>query len=266
MRHFFSFLFSLISLFFIGCGAEGEKSDVSATNLKLLVPLYAYPNSNSSWPELIALKQKYPSVEIVAIVNQSNGTFDANSTSFYNGIKALSDANIIPIGYVNTQNATRTVQEVQTDVDQWVLYYKDVGLKGMFFDVASSHANTVTYYKTVSEYTKSKDLSLIVLNPGTTVDEEFFQNNVASIIVTREEFYSVGINSTNFNTPTNSTSLAALLHDAPQTIALETLCSYANTHQFEYIYVTDDGADGNPWDELATNLEQQLLLIQQGCH
>lgn len=255
------FILSFIFLLFIGCGIEGEKSSVAGTNLKLLVPLYSYPNSNGSWSQLIDLKQQYPSVEIVAIVNQSNGTFDTNSTSFYNGIQALSDANITPIGYVNTLGAKKTLQKVKTDIDKWALYYKDVGLKGIFFDEAAGRADTVPYYKAVSEYAKSKDLNLVALNPGTTVDEELLQANIASIIVTREESYSAGISFTNFNTPTKSTSLAVLLYEAPQTIP-ETFFTYVKTHQFEFIYVTDDGADGNPWDELAISLEQQLFLIQ----
>jgi len=221
MRYFITLFFSLIALFFIACDGQ---STASTKSFKLLIPLYAYPTSNDSWSELVTLKQNHSLVEIVAIVNQSNGTFDTNSSSFYDGIKTLSNAKITPVGYVNTKSATRTLQEVQTDVDNWALYYKEVGLKGIFFDVTSSHTDKVSYYKTLSEYAKSKDLNIIILNPGTTVDEEFFQEEVASIIVTKEEYYENGINHTNFNTPTDTTNLAILLHHAPQTISLEAFC------------------------------------------
>jgi hypothetical protein len=256
----------LIEAFFVGgCqNSGGESRNEEAIPKKLLIPLYGYPN-NPSWNELIEMKRLHPKVEVVAIVNQSNGEFDVCDNNFIAGIEYLKNEGIAPIGYVRTDYTDKDITEVQENVTFWASCYKKYGLEGIFFDEVSRLNEDVAYYKTLAEYTHAKGLSFIVLNPGTNVEQGYFEENVASLIVTKETTYASGINATEFNEPTSSTQLGVLFYKSADADMPSKLCTYAKEHDFAYIYATGDGFDGNPWDSLSDYLEEIMTLIENGC-
>jgi hypothetical protein len=255
-----------------GCGGGGSTTSndmtetVSTTeSKKLLIPLYSYPYEDNTWTDLIALKEKYPKLEIIAIVNQSNGDFTSVDTQYTTGIAALHDANITTVGYVYTGYANRNIDEVKQNIDSWANLYSSEGVAGIFFDEASRVAGDIDYYKTLSLYAKAKGLETIILNPGTVVDTAYISEGFATIIVTQEMPYSDAVAMSEYNTPTATTKLAMLFYESDANDMPALTCTHAKGHDFEYLYATDDGSDGNPWDSLSSYLEETAVLMLDGC-
>lgn len=257
-------IYLLISLIlFTGCD---NSSDGSSKQKTLLVPLYAYPYIDSTWDDLVALQKKYPTLDIVAIVNQSNGDFTQENDSYARGISALNAVGIKVIAYVYTEYSLRSIADVKANIDTWVYYYKSLGISGFFFDEASDEAQNFDYYETISNYAKSKGTGFIVLNPGAMVDDIYMRSGIASVIVTRETTYDrVFNNIEHFIKPTNSTKMALLLHSSDQDNIVSKVCDFAKQYQFDYIYATDHGADDDRWSNLSSYIDELAQQMVQGC-
>jgi hypothetical protein len=46
---------------------------------------------------------------------------------------------------------------------------------------------------------------------------------------------------------------------------VEELFDFARRHDLEYIYFTEDGFDGNPWDSLSIHSEELVELIESSA-
>ena len=68
----------------------------------IVVPLYTYPTDNS-WTSLVKIRQSFPSVPIVAIINPNNGPGSLLDSNYLSGIHQLQGAGIIVLGYVHTE-------------------------------------------------------------------------------------------------------------------------------------------------------------------
>ncbi|WP_304545868.1 spherulation-specific family 4 protein [Sulfurimonas microaerophilic] len=242
-----------------------EESTMEVSVKKMLVPLYSYPSSNDSWERLIALKNNTNNLEIVAIVNQSNGDFTQPSTSYINGIESLHNAGIDIVGYVYTQYSQRPIDEVKQNIDAWVEFYKPYGLKGFFFDEASNDEKDFEYYKNITQYAQSKGMKFNILNPGTSVDSVYMEGDIASVVVIRETTYTKVVETTNLHQPTEYTKKALLLYSSDQENMVQKVCSYALEHNFEYVYATDHGITDDRWDSLSSYVNELAVLISKGC-
>ncbi len=243
---------------------EASKSNIFASK-KLLIPLYIYPENNTSWQPLVELKKHYPTLEIVVIVNQNNGQITNSDSNFVRGLTQLQDANISTIGYVYTKFGNRSIDDVKQNIDNWYLFYGTYGIDGIFFDEGAYSESYFDYYEHLSGYARDKGLDFIVFNPGRKVDEAYIQTQIATVIVSRETTYEKAIEATEFNTPSLHTSLGLLLYETNQEDALTFGCTYAKTYDFEYIYLTDDGVDGNPWDSFSSYLERLASNMKERC-
>jgi len=229
---------------------------------KLLVPLYSYPNDDvdGAWHKLITLKHKYPSINIVAIVNQSNGNFTEAENSYINGIEELNNAGIKVIGYVYTKYGKRPIKDVETNIDAWVKFYKSYGLKGFFFDESSTKKKDFPYYKKISDYAKSNGCKMIVLNPGAVVDKIYMSSGIASVIVIRETTYDdlIKNNTDLYNKPTATTKLGLIIYSATENNIVADIYNFATKHQFDYIYSTDHGLNDDRYNKLSSYLDALL--------
>lgn len=248
-----------------GCGEAESTDPQTATVKKLLIPLYLYPADDSSWQPLIALKESYPALDIVAIVNDSNGEFSDSDSNYERAITQLHEANITAIGYVYTQYASRDITQVKENIDHWKMHYQSCGIEGIYVDEVSSVASDLPYYEAISNHARSGGLLFTVLNPGTKIETAYLDAAIADVIVSQESTYSQAVAVTRFNTPTAQTKLGLLLHGGDDAEIVSSGCEYANAHDFEYLYVTDDGADGNPWDSFSSYLERLADVMLQKC-
>ena len=263
MKNFKILLLSLLVFIFNACGTSDISSKI-VEKKKLLVPLYSYPvNSNDSWDKLIELKQKYKSVEIVAIVNQSNGDFTDIDNNYVNGIEDLNKSGIIPIGYVYTKYGKRDIEDVKKNIDNWIKFYKPYGLKGFFIDEVSSKKEDFSYYKEISDYIKSYGLNFIVLNPGAVVDDVYIKNDIASVIVTRETTYKDLLNDDKsyYNKPTDKTKLGLIVYGATGENIVDNFYNFAKKYKFDYLYLTEHGINDDRYEKLSSYLDELLLTF-----
>ena len=240
-------LTAFIAMLFDGCEPV-KKSD----KLDILIPLYSYPNwygSNYKWKKLIDMKKRYNNSNVVAIINPNNGIFDSKNSDYERGIKDLINAKIKVVGYVYTKYATRDINDIKRNIDAWVDIYKKDGVSGIFFDETSTKKEDLNFYKEISRYARQKGLDFIVLNPGVTTDQSYIDSNIADVIVSYENDYYSFINNPplRFNRPSKNTKLSMLIYKMDKN-GVEELVKKAKENNFSYIYLTEDGYDGNPWD------------------
>jgi len=243
-----------------------EKKDNSNTDLKILIPLYSYPTSrdkdgNLIWDRLIKLKESYSNIEIIAIVNPQNGDFESADSNYKEGIKKLTEANIKVVGYIYTNYANRNIEDIYKNINAWREEYREDGVDGIFFDEVSDSTNDLEYYNSILSYAK-ESFSIGILNPGDTTAQEYIDGGDADIVVTLEDTQQRVLENppSSYNTSTKTTQLGILVYKLADD-DIETLLSFAKEHDFSYIYFTDDGFDGNPWDSISTYLEDTLEAL-----
>lgn len=232
-------------------------------DLKILIPLYSYPNwwdsKNYVWNRLIQLKKRYPDAEITAIINPNNGHFQETNSDFEHGIKDLHDAKIKMVGYVYTSYAERSRDEVEKDIKAWQKYYQNLGIEGIFFDEVSTNRNDLEYYTNLSNIARSKGFETVILNPGITTDQSYIESGIANIVITYENPHDELLSNppSKYNTPSANTELSLLIYEM-ENDGVDDLTNFARKHKFSYIYYTEDGADGNPWDTVSEYLEDEI--------
>ncbi len=231
-------------------------------DLKILIPLYSYPNwydNDYVWQKLIDTKRANPDVEIVAIVNPSNGHFTEKNSDYTRGIQDLIAADIKVVGYVYTQYGNRGAQEVVDDLEAWSSFYKEEGVSGIFFDETSTDANLLSHYSNLSTEARNRGLEYVILNPGITTDQSYVNSGIADLIVSYENPNEALLSTppATYNSPSASTELSLLIYEI-ENDNVDDLIDFAREHQFSYIYFTEDGFDGNPWDSISQYLEAEV--------
>jgi hypothetical protein len=236
-------------------------------DLKILIPLYSYPNwwdaSNYMWQKILDIKQQYPDAQITAIVNPSNGHFREQNSDYVRGLQDLMGANIKLIGYVYTQYGNRAIDEVIDDIEAWKQYYKALGVSGIFFDEVSTNSLKLSHYSQLSSEARNRGFDFVVLNPGITTDKAYIESGIADVVVSYENENNALLTNppATYNTPTQSTELSLLIHTM-ESNNVDDLIAFAREHQFAYIYFTEDGLDGNPWDSISEYFEDEVIKMR----
>jgi len=246
---------------------EEESSQEESDQLKILIPLYSYPNWQEDdyvWQSLIDLKGEYPDIEIIAVVNPTNGHFNEEDSNYTQGITDLVDAEIKVVGYVYTQYGDRDTQEIIQDLDAWQDIYQSAGVSGIFFDETSTDIELLDYYSNLSSEARERNFEYIVLNAGITTDQSYIDSGIANLIVTYETTDAQRQENppSSYNEPSESTDLSLLIYEMEEDNVQE-LIDFAQEHQFGYIYFTEDGFDGNPWDSVSSYLEEEISQALQ---
>ena len=228
-----------------------------------MVPAYFMPDEG--WDDIIRSAQDYPSVQVTAILNPSNGIFSKTNAQFAESIDALQALNGRVIGYISTDYGNRSLSEVKANVDSYLKYYPKVN--GFFLDEMAAKTNVLSFYQEVYDYVKSKDPSLqVVGNPGSYPDASYA--NVSDMLVTFEgsEVEYRDINSSKntwiFNKPASAQSM--LVHDAYSCASMQNSLKTASleTSHTGVVYVTDLLHDTNPWEKLPTYWDKFMASVQ----
>lgn len=236
--------------------------------LKILLPLYVYPNwydrDKYLWKQVIAAAKK---VAIVAIINPNNGPDRAPPNADYQqGIKDLHQAGIEMVGYVPSNYTTRDLQAVKADIDLYIKYFH---IDGIFIDEMSSDRDKINYYHQLYRYIKDRSPQyLTVVNPGTIIDETYISQPVADLTVLLENDRQAW---KNYHPPAytrkySPQKFAALIHTTPNRKMMKTILDRTKKDRFGYIYVTNDStntANQNPWDSLPEYWQAQVNYIHQ---
>jgi hypothetical protein len=248
-------LLTAFTLFLQGCG-EGEAfspltttttSATQSSTTSVMLILYSYPTEWEDNSELTSLINATDG-EFISVINPSDGPGLTQDSAYVNGLDYLNNQNSKIVAYVYTSYGTRDKQDIYNDIDTYVSFYGTQKISGIFFDeVSLRNSYDETFIKDISSYAKSKNLNFIVLNPGTTVNQEIIDENYYDIILTYEDSYE---NYLNFNNPlisSTKTKQSIVVYEYPNLVSYANEIQKAKDMHFDYIYLTIDSSD-NPWD------------------
>lgn len=159
-------------------------------------------------------------------------------------------------GYVYSSYGKRSAQEISQDI--WLMKENFAGMTSVFIDEVSGSHDDLATYQAVVDYAHSLGLK-VIFNPGTLPEDSAYLA-LADVTVVGEDAGDV------------SSSIAAGrdLGYGPEKIAgleyaVPAASVLANADQLfaqgaGYVYVTEDGADGNPWDSLSSQFAAQAEM------
>ena len=236
-------------------------------SLKILLPLYIYPNwyesDNYVWSKVVSASKQVP---IVAIINPNNGPDGKPPNEDYGqGLKDLAQAKIKTLGYVYTKYGDRPLAEVKQDID---LYYRHFGVKGIFLDESASNEQKIDYYQAIYDYIKIKGKQeQIIINPGTHTDQAFFTRPATDISVIFENFSQAweSYEPKVYVSQHDKKNFASLIHSVPDIAMMKSHIDRAIQRNIGYVYVTNDspiGGDGDPWNSLPDYWQEEIDYIQ----
>jgi len=253
----------VLSLFLVGCFYITREPTFNPVGKKILLPLYIYPmwwDSNLyRWDEVAAAAAK---AEIWAIINPASGPGGPPNSDYIRGLSDLRDAGITMLGYVWTNYGARPMGDVEAEVDIYAEHFQPLGLSGIFFDGVNSSAAWLSYYRDLFNYAKSKGFRWVVLNPGTSIAEDYLTQGVGDVIVVYEDNYA------NF---LNHTFPAYVGRYPPDRFAIliwgvSTLAEAQEVLRrapgIGFVHCTDD-TPPNEWDTLPAYWEEWVELFRQ---
>jgi Spherulation-specific family 4 len=253
------------------------------------------PNGTADWNTLIAAQQAQRTnnqAPIVAIVNPNTGAGTRDDLRYYQQVYTdFANAGgtligYVPSGYVGQSfNTTASCQAttVQTVIGCAQAYrdlYPNI-ISGIFVDEFGIQAGTTPYptltaeqvtdlvakfYTQIYDGIKGIDPNWTVFgNPGSNAPPEYLrQGNTggANTLITYEDIaanYPSNVPSDYINNFPSST-FGNFVLQTPQS-SLQSIIDAAVSRNVGYIFVTDDGADGNPYDRLPAYFGNELSII-----
>ncbi len=180
------------------------------------------------------------------------------NSDYVRGLQDLRSSGVNLLGYVWTDYGRRDLEEVKADLDLYRNYYN---VNGIFFDEASASARDFNYYKELYNYVaKTNQLSTVVLNHGTQPDSVYVSDlpNANLVIFENNKGWETAPNPPSGHNPNRFSSLMYSVNDP------EVMRNYIDTavsRNVGYVYVTEDGEDGNPWDGIPSYWQQEVDYI-----
>lgn len=242
---------------------------VSSKKSGIMIPLYVYPNdiySNADYNGVISLLRQYSDVPAIIILNPSSGPGTVVDDNYTAAIKRLRGAGATVVGYVSTDYTNISESAAIVDIDKWMSLYPEI--EGIFLDEMTNDDDQAhrNYYRNIKTYcNQKKGLYPVIGNPGSLANHQYYTQDCVDIVVVHE-------NSTqpteanlkgdfqdghsDFNKFTRATLVYTQASFSPSLV--NTMVEYVG-----WIYVTDDGGDGNPWDSVSAYLEDTLKQLSQ---
>jgi hypothetical protein len=231
-------------------GAVQAPPPVTATELGILVPLYSHPcwydPPNYVWPQVAWAGRQVP---VIAIINPNNGPGSGFPNSDYvRGLADLTSGAVVVVGYVYTSYGERPAAQVLADAAK---YTNSPAVRGIFLDEVDSTTNHLAYYAAIASAIRALPrMSLVILNPGLPIAEEYVRDGVGDIVVMfedREGWREHTPAATMRRHPARR--FAMLWLGCPSEEHMRTGMDWAADRNFGWVYVTDDDLP-NPWDSL----------------
>ncbi len=125
-------------------------------NIGMVVPLNTTNYRSSSWIMIQNLAYKYPRVRIVAIVDPSYDgrgitALTGPDEEFKTAVANIQAAGISILGYINTDFANKSINDVKAEMDTWDKWFPEL-LSGFYF--ANVNVFKIDYCKEIDEYPK----------------------------------------------------------------------------------------------------------------
>ncbi len=155
-------------------------------NTGIIVPIYASysPSQLAEVDEIIQVKNEYPSVPIIAVINQDYGPGHSYNANISMEVQQLEAAHVTVLGYVATVYGTRTVNSDEVDIYNFYNWYH---VQGIFLDQMPNWEYTgpdgqwnyngpggiyiPQYFDNLTSYIESLGMNIIFANSGENVPE-----------------------------------------------------------------------------------------------
>ncbi|GAC1450347.1 MAG: hypothetical protein NVSMB9_34720 [Isosphaeraceae bacterium] len=243
---------------FAGNAPEAPVDNSQAT-LQLLVPAYFYPagEGDKYWERLFSSPARQ---NTVAIVNPASGPGDKVDPNYTSVLARAKTAEVTLIGYVHTSYAKRPIADVKADVDTWLKLYP--GIQGIFFDEQASDPKNVDYQAELYQYVHdTKNLDLVITNPGTVCDQEYLSRPALDACCLFEGMKKA--DSLDFPPWTDQYKpdhVAALGYNVTTADEMNKCINDAVDRKIGYLYITDAGGT-NPWDRLPLYWDEEAAAV-----
>lgn len=231
---------------------------------RLAIPSYAPPGTEQwrTWQSV------GPQALGIMIVNLHNGDEVRFSAPAAAAVKSAQDAGITVLGYIHTGYGKRDPQEVVAKIDA---VFKNYAVNGIFLDETPAECNEankwagsqVRYYEGLADYIHQKAApakSVVVLNPGLTPTEDCWMK-FADILVTFEqatlENYQRKFEDRSWTQKYAPERFWHLIYSVPSAAEMTTAVGLARQRRAGWLYVTSDGPDGNPWNDVPAYLAEE---------
>ncbi|KZS87625.1 hypothetical protein SISNIDRAFT_419326 [Sistotremastrum niveocremeum HHB9708] len=216
-------------------------------SIGIIVPVYFDPsedgNSCTDWQPLISAVSSHPDLPFFIIVNPDSGPGsgkkpDSDYQSCIPELRTSANTNVKILGYVSTQQGTRTSSKVTGDISKYAGWGSAYRPDGIFFDEGAS--NFVSVYSTWA--TDAYDsFSFVALNSGVEPNAQYF--SIVDLICTAENFYAdFSLSDITISPSAPASKQSVILHDGPTTPD-STLISELESLGIGALYLTDVAYD-----------------------
>ena len=226
------------------------------------------PIDNSfSEPEKINEKDSTKTETTVpyVIINPENGPSDKAEYEYIVQIRKNKEMGIKNLGYVTTDEYTKSIKKVTSEIDKYIQFYGSNNISGFFVDEISSGINPleVDYMAQIYNHIKNKyPNSIVVANPGGTITDAM--SKYSDLWLTSEQSADNYINhwtprTYNFeNDPKNANRIVHVIHSATPE-QYETLLKLSKERNAGFIMIATDipNVPGN----LPQNFENLILSV-----
>jgi hypothetical protein len=240
---------------------HGGSGQPPSSTLSVMIPAYFYPGNPNPWQQATSSSTGYQPGFMIA--NPNNGPGSTQQSPYVTAIQNAQSKGVKVIGYVATGYGTASYSpesQVKALVDDWFAWY---AVDGIFYDECSSDSSKESYYQDLAGYVKSTYGSnkTVTLNPGTVPDEGYM--NIGADIIMIYEVTEAQWQSSPFSPPSWMSNYApdrfgAVSYECGSTAQMQTRLADMKNNGIKYIYITDDGSDGNPYDRLPSYYDTEL--------
>lgn len=235
----------------------------------LVIPLYIYPGNSpgtrAAWDLVAEVAKRNPTVEVIAVINPSNGPGTRRDAQYRRAVRRLRRAGVILVGYVPLGYGSRPFRSVTDDLQRWRTLYPEV--RGYFFDEVPLPApgSLVPTVDLASLAIRARGLidhaGPIIANPGVPAPREFYGPDTFDIVVAHEEMRPPAADA--LPAPDLARRSAVLLYGDG---AWDEGLFRELAGQYGYLFVNDHrrditGSGAYPWNYMPDNLGRQAEIV-----
>lgn len=227
-----------------------------AAPLKLLVPLYTYPDAG--W-DLVAAGAAF--TPTVAIVNPNSGPGNGPDDVYNTYMAKLHDAGVEMVGYVHTSYGARSLAAVKADIDKYASEFPHIS--GIFLDESASNDGQLPYYIEIYNYIMSfPGWKYDIINPGTVTTSGYLRASTQIVAFENEASKFPSSSNPSYASCATKDRFAMIAYGATQNTMAMALSAAKAKGYYGWVYVTDGAAGGTTYNVLTSYYSAQANYLK----
>ena len=210
-----------------------------AASLGIMVPAYFDPSSGY-WNPLDYAASRVP---LIAIMNPYNGPGASRNQAYVAVLANLHQAGGKVIGYVYSSYASRSLTNVEADIDTYLSFY---AVDGFFIDEMTNDQDTnhLAYYAALYSYIKAKDARYSVTgNPGENTRQDYLTKPTVDCLMIFENDHTnyPGFHPSDWVAQYPAQQFVHIAYDVTNSAAMSNDVELVSTRHAGWIYLTEHG-------------------------